>query len=291
MTMAIKIGTFGDDTVNGTAANDYLFGLGGDDTVYGRGGNDIIHGGAGDDFLYGGRGNDTAVFDTATDVTISLLGYATADSSGLGTDYLSNIENITTGDGDDTIDGNNLANVLTAAAGNDEIDAYGGDDVLLGGTGIDDLDGGNGDDEFDGGADDDWLTGDAGNDVLNGGSGDDELNGDDWSGDAGLGVDILTGGDGADTLAFHVGQSGLKLGQRDIITDFDAGEADRIRLHGFDDLEFIGTDAFSAANQVRYVQKAAVTFVQVNSDADLIADMAIELTGSIALQASDFLFY
>jgi Ca2+-binding RTX toxin-like protein len=246
--MAIRIGTQGVDTVTGTASDDYLFGLQGDDTLYGRGGADILHGESGNDFLHGGGGDDTAVFDTSTDVIVDLGSYAYADSWGLGLDYLTGVENVTTGNGDDQITGNGSANVLKGRNGDNEIDGYSGDDVLLGGSGIDDLDGG-------------------------------------------PGVDLLTGGDGADTFAFHAGQSGVRLGQRDVVSDFSAAAGDKIRLHGFGDLEFVGTEAFSAADQVRYVQRAAVTFVQVSTDADAAVEMAIELTGSHALHAGDFFIF
>jgi Ca2+-binding RTX toxin-like protein len=289
--MAIRIGTQGVDTVTGTASDDYLFGLQGDDTLYGRGGADILHGESGNDFLHGGGGDDTAVFDTSTDVIVDLGGYAYADSWGLGLDYLTGVENVTTGNGDDQITGNGSANVLKGRNGDNEIDGYSGDDVLLGGSGIDDLDGGPGDDLLSAAGGDDWLLGDAGDDVLVGGSGDDELNGDDWSSDAGPGVDLLTGGDGADTFAFHAGQSGVRLGQRDVVSDFSAAAGDKVRLHGFGDLEFVGTEAFSAADQVRYVQRAAVTFVQVSTEADAAVEMAIELTGSHALHAGDFFIF
>lgn len=305
--MALKFGTFGNDVLSGTVGDDTLQALPGDDEVRGRGGNDILfgdwgddvlwggrgndtlHGGAGNDELKGGTGNDTAAFATTNDVIVDLGGFAYADSNALGLDYLIGIENITTGAGDDTIRGNDFANVLSGADGDDELEGDGGDDALQGGAGIDDLDGGAGDDAVDGGAGNDWLLGDSGDDILVGGAGDDELNGDDWSGSAGRGVDRLTGGDGGDTFAFHIGQSGVTSGQRDVITDFDTAEGDLIRLHGFDDLEFVGNDSFSAANQVRYTQAGGKTFVHISTDADAAAEMQIEITGTVDLNAGDFI--
>ncbi len=305
--MAIKFGTFGndllfgtvgddtlqalpgDDEVRGRGGNDILFGDWGDDTLWGGRGNDTLYGGPGNDVLKGGTGNDTAMFVTADDVIADLGGSAYADSNALGLDYLSGIENITTGAGDDTIRGNDFANLLSGADGDDELEGYGGNDVLLGGAGIDDLDGGAGDDVLDGGAGNDWLLGDRGDDILVGGAGDDVLNGDDWSGSAGRGVDLLTGGDGGDTFAFHIGQSGVSYGQRDVVTDFDAVEGDVIRLDGFDDLEFVGNDSFSAANQVRYTQAHGKTFVHINTDADASAEMQIVLDGIVNLTAGDFI--
>ena len=132
--------------------------------------------------------------------------------------------------------------------------------------------GGEGNDFVDGGADDDWVLGDQGNDRLIGGDGDDLLNGDSWSDQAGLGVDQLTGGDGADTFAFRIGQSGVKLGQRDIVTYFDASEGDRFEFYGFNTMTFVGTDPFSGAEQCRYVQNAGKTFLQINQDADAVVN-------------------
>ncbi|MDE2488321.1 MAG: 1,3-beta-glucanase, partial [Alphaproteobacteria bacterium] len=65
-----------------------------------------------------------------------------------------------------------------------------------------------------------------GNDIIRGGKGDDVIDGgdgDDWiSGDRG--DDTLTGGRGADTFHSSAG-AGL-----DLVTDFNAGEGDRIEL-------------------------------------------------------------
>ena len=46
------------DTLRGTAGNDFFEGKGGNDRLYGLGGNDDIEGDAGDDWLFGGAGRD-----------------------------------------------------------------------------------------------------------------------------------------------------------------------------------------------------------------------------------------
>lgn len=56
------------------------------------------------------------------------------------------IENIVTGDGDDTITGNGLNNEIRGMRGNDALLGGDGDDLLLGGSGTDIYDGGNGND-------------------------------------------------------------------------------------------------------------------------------------------------
>ena len=70
------VGTSGNDTITGTAADDVIYGLagndslsgeGGSDTLYGDEGNDTLSGGAGDDTLNGGAGNDTSYGDDGDD--------------------------------------------------------------------------------------------------------------------------------------------------------------------------------------------------------------------------------
>ncbi|MGD9507662.1 MAG: calcium-binding protein [Geminicoccaceae bacterium] len=282
--MVIKFGNNADNTLNGTAADDHLYGLGGDDTLYGRDGDDELHGGSGDDDLYGGRGVDTAVFSTAQDVDASLLGSGYGWAIDLGFDRLYAIENIVTGSGDDTVAGSLGANLLSTGAGYDDVFGDEGDDEIDGGAGNDDLQGGFGDDHVRGGAGNDYVGGDEGDDVLEGNAGNDDLDGH-------LGVDIMTGGTGADDFFLRPGDSGTRLGERDVITDFSQAQGDRLEVYFFDpQLEFIGTAAFSAADQVRYVQSSGSTFVQFSTDADTSPEMVVELTGTIDLAAADFVF-
>lgn len=74
-------------------------------------------------------------------------------------------------------------------------------------------------DSLTGGDGDDTLCGLSGNDLLAGGAGDDLLFG-------GRGRDTLTGGEGADLFAVGRGSG------RDLVTDFDFGDGDRIGLAG-----------------------------------------------------------
>lgn len=74
-------------------------------------------------------------------------------------------------------------------------------------------------DTLTGGSGDDTLCGWSGNDFLAGGAGDDLLIG-------GRGRDMLTGGEGADLFVTGRG------GGRDLVTDFDFAEGDRIGLAG-----------------------------------------------------------
>ena len=167
----------------------------------------------------------------------------------------------------------------------------GGDDQLTGSSIVDGLDGGAGKDKLSaaGGADD--LYGESGNDKLKGGSGEDYL-------DGGKGRDKLTGGDDADLLHGGKGRDKFietKVEQStpdasDTILDFEQGY-DLIDLQKIDDLtRFIGQRDFTGrAGQVRYEYDHGNTIVQGDTDGDGNADLAIALTGKIALTGDDFL--
>lgn len=286
--MVVKIGTFGNDlligsngadSLLGSFGNDLLRGLGGNDTLDGGGDNDTLNGGSGNDSLFGQGGIDTALFNTATDVEVD-LGAGYAQSSGLGVDTISSIENVTTGSGDDLIFGNGFANILISGEGDDSVFSGDGDDVITTGAGVDDVYGGDGDDVIGGGGGADILAGGYGDDEINGGNGNDLIHG-------GEDVDALSGGAGADRFYFQIDDSGVGAGNRDAIADFGDGN-DWISL-AFDDLDFIGTAPFSAAGQVRFVHSDGNTIVKVNTEGHIGAEMEIELTGIINLNAGDFL--
>src|SRR5206468_1198013 len=58
------------------------------------------------------------------------------------------IENATSDAGNDTLIGNDVANILSAGAGTDTLTGNGGDDTLDGGTGADHMAGGTGNDTY-----------------------------------------------------------------------------------------------------------------------------------------------
>jgi Ca2+-binding RTX toxin-like protein len=215
----------GNDTVNVTAANvsttDYYAG-----SIFTGMGNDSITSGAGNDYIDGGTGNDTLIFGTASNtINLSLTAIQNTDE---GSDIIRSIENITAGDGDDTLIGSSASNQLNGENGNDSLSGDNGNDTLWGGQGNDVLRGdsgadtavfGNANNSVDlnislqetgegldtligienilGGNGNDTLTGSSGNNLLNGNLGNDVLNG-------GLGGDTLLGGEGND-LIFEVG--------------------------------------------------------------------------------------
>ncbi|MFP6764906.1 MAG: GEVED domain-containing protein, partial [Planctomycetaceae bacterium] len=125
------------------------------------------------------------------------------------------------GDGDDSILGSALGDLILAGDGDDFVFAddgantlFGGagDDVLLGGQDVDSMDGGEGGDFLLGMAGDDVMTGGPGNDSLLGAAGSDNLSGD--AGDdhlRGMGAsgDVLSGGAGTDELSGGAGTDQL----------------------------------------------------------------------------------
>ena len=102
MKLGTLLGSDGNDTLNGTAQNDYILGLQGDDSLNGNAGDDFLGGGEGNDSLNGGKGNDR------------LLG-------GEGNDYLNGY------DGDDILDG---------GVGNDRLSGDNGADTYVFGKGF-----------------------------------------------------------------------------------------------------------------------------------------------------------
>ena len=142
------IGGAGNDLLIGNDAANVLTGNGGDDNISGAGGDDVLSGGYGKDLLVGGSGNDTVSYaGTSLAITASLT---TGTATGLGSDTLNGVENLTGGDGADVLTGDTQANVLIGGTGNDTLLGGDGADTLLGGAGNDRLDGGSGIDLVDG---------------------------------------------------------------------------------------------------------------------------------------------
>jgi len=169
-------GDAGEDTLYGGLHDDQLFGGADDDQLFGEEGNDTLYGGSGFNEFDGGTGTDTAWFaDSTAAIRVTLNGSSEAFvHSGIflrGT--IKNVENIVGGDGNDTITGDGLANLLNGSNGNDTLNGGGNDDRLLGSVGNDSLHGDQGNDELQGGSDDDHLDGGLGADALTGGSGND----------------------------------------------------------------------------------------------------------------------
>jgi Ca2+-binding RTX toxin-like protein len=130
------LGNTGFDYLDGAAGNDKLYGGDGNDELIGGDGNDRVDAGVGDDLIVGGdgAGNDTYNGGVGADtvkytsalasITVDLnKGTAKStvgtDTAAIGTDKLSNIENVIAGDYADTIVGSKVSNILTGGLGND----------------------------------------------------------------------------------------------------------------------------------------------------------------------------
>ena len=142
-----------DDQVIGSDNDNWLFGGAGNDALYGAGGADTIIGGdgAGNDTYDGGGGIDTVIYSSATQGIFVNLSLAQNQATGpeIGTDQISNIENVVGGSGDDQITGSAGANQLFGGAGADTLNGLAGDDTLNGDSGNNTLDGGAGTDTAD----------------------------------------------------------------------------------------------------------------------------------------------
>jgi Ca2+-binding RTX toxin-like protein len=232
------IGTKYNDTITGDLNANSLFGGDGKDHFYGSGGGDKFFGGAGKDWI------DYRYSTIA--VTVNLNIGVGSGGQAQGDTYVG-IENMRGSAGNDTLIGDDAANVIYAGAGSDRISGGGGNDMIYTAGGYDIVDGGDGIDTLSyadswdkvivnlatglgqygsasrdtiinienlvGSKFDDILTGDAGVNVLNGAAGKDILRG--GAGNdtliGGAGADVLDGGDGADTANYAKSHTGVTL--------------------------------------------------------------------------------
>ncbi|PIR39164.1 MAG: hypothetical protein COV35_01200 [Alphaproteobacteria bacterium CG11_big_fil_rev_8_21_14_0_20_39_49] len=135
-----------DDIYLGTKGNDILE-VGDpfdDDLIHAGDGDDIIKATNGDDFIDGGNGEDTIDF-TPFDaglynnimVDLSQNKATIIDLPTNDNQRLFNIENVTTGGGDDELIGDSNDNKLDAGSGNDILNGGSGNDTLTGGADAD----------------------------------------------------------------------------------------------------------------------------------------------------------
>jgi Ca2+-binding RTX toxin-like protein len=111
--------TSGNDAIYGDDRSDTFDGGAGNDVLHGVGGNDVLIGGTGADSLDGGEGNDTASYVTATTGVTADLTTPANNSGDAGGDTYVEIENLTGSAFADHLKGNENANVIEGAAGND----------------------------------------------------------------------------------------------------------------------------------------------------------------------------
>jgi Ca2+-binding RTX toxin-like protein len=161
-------------------------------------------------------------------------------------------------DGDDTLRGD--------ADSRDPGGMVGGDDVISGGDGNDQIGGKGGNDLLSGDRGDDKIWGDAGDDTIMGVTGNDTLTGDDFSGGSGADLFVFGNGDGTD-----------------IITDFDVTE-DLIGLvEGeltFEDIAIINIDEDAAIQATATGETLAI--LDGIEPLELIADLFV-ITPDVSL--------
>ncbi|HEX8624721.1 MAG TPA: cadherin domain-containing protein [Allosphingosinicella sp.] len=173
-------------------------------------------------------------------------------------------------------------NSVTGTSGGDSISATSTNVALRTSNEEDTVFGRDGHDTIQGMAGDDDLYGEGGNDVLIGG----------------VGSDRLTGGLGKDQYSYN-SVSESSVWARDTILDFSRAQGDKISLSAIDSnslvsnnqaFTFIGTAAFSnVAGQLRYETWGGVTTISGDVDGDAVADLVIQLSGTITLISSDFI--
>jgi VCBS repeat-containing protein len=292
------------------------------DAVYAGDGNDTLTGGGGGDVLHGGLGDDLYIVDAANEAREGLNEGTDTVQSSVNYALGANLEHLTlTGTANLSGTGNNLDNILTGNNGNNRLTGFGGADTMQGGDGNDVYIAALADtliELFDEGIDtvratQSFTLGDnfenlildgtanahaTGNELdnrLTGNSGDNVLTG-------GLGRDVVAGGAGADRFDFNdLAESGTTLTTRDVVTDFDAGTGattvDQLDLATIDANDgLIGNQAFIfggpfTAGHVRVIQSGADILVQLNTDADAMAEMSIRLVNvsTANLDTGDFI--
>ncbi|VAW20914.1 Alkaline phosphatase [hydrothermal vent metagenome] len=121
------------ENLEGSAFSDVLKGNTGNNYIYAGNGDDVIKGGSGGwDFISGDMGYDTVDYSAlGAGVTANLMtGSATSGVGFYGADYLFSIENLKGTIFDDSLIGNNFANVIEGGKGNDILDGGAGIDMV-----------------------------------------------------------------------------------------------------------------------------------------------------------------
>jgi Ca2+-binding RTX toxin-like protein len=306
VTIEKATGGSGNDKIFGNHVANDLVGNGGNDTISGGGGDDFIVGGAGKDTLTGGAGADLFRYNSRTDSTVganrdvitdfeegdqidlTAVGATTFIGGDQFTGRAGQVRSVAITDQtiiEVDVDGDGRADMQIELSGLIVLDRL--DFVNLNGAATnanDELFGTAGNDSINALAGNDKVYGYAGNDTIDGGDGNDLIVG-------GRGRDTLTGGAGADRFVIESFQDSTPGAGRDAILDFQKG-SDKIDISALGgNWTFIGTGAFTGAGeQIRYSTGFGSTFLEADFDGDMIADLQIELAGTVHLTATDFVF-
>ena len=204
----ILVGGPGEQTMIGGEGNDVMTAGADEDRLLIQEGNDVLNAGPGDDLmdggtpegadgpdlLFGGDGRDRVDLRNRQDNLFIDLDGVADDGAGCpgagceGDNVLPDVEDVSTGQGDDTLTGSPEA---------DDLNTEDGDDLVQGLGGSDSMQSGDGDDTFFGGAGEDGMFGGDGADRFFGGAGDDALNYEFFD----EGSDRYSGGGGFDTIS------------------------------------------------------------------------------------------
>ncbi len=249
--------TLTDGSANGGTAGLSGFGNALKNTITGNAGANTLYGRGGVDTLIGGDGADLYLVDlvesgtTAASKKLALEDTVTETATG-GIDTLRLLGGAV----------HQNASTLKLAANIEHLDASGALGKL-------NLTGNTVNNQLTGNDVANTLDGAAGNDTLIGGDG----------------ADRLIGGSGADVFFYDDVTDSTTLAM-DTIADFVKG-TDKIDLTSLASLSF--NDSTAAANSIWFTQSGGITTVFVDTSGDTNADMQIQLTGTINLQATDFM--
>ncbi|WP_292994753.1 peptidoglycan DD-metalloendopeptidase family protein [Nitrosomonas sp.] len=250
--------------------------LGGNDTIYGGKGNDGLSSLAGTSNTFLGRaGDDTYVVQSLEDIVLETTSLTSSkDAGGIDTvissvswTLASYIENLILAPYAMDGTGNSLNNTINGNEYSNVIKGLSGIDTLIGGAGID---------------------------TLNGGTGNDTLIG-------GIGKDLLVGGPDSDIFDFNaLNEMSSTTSTADTIIDFSPG-VDKIDLSTLDaNATTPSHDAFTLITAFEPRPFIFWTTGQVmlwhgvlygNTDNDIAAEFAVNLTGISSLTTSDLILY
>ena len=175
---------------------------------------------------------------------------------------------ITVGDGDNTITGGAYRDDITSGDGDNTITAGDGNNQITTGRGDDTITAGDGDNTIDAGAGDNTITAGDGDNGITLGNGDDTVTvGGTTTSATIMDVNTVDLGAGDDTFTGGAGRDVVTLGSGDDTVDTGAG-ADSIYMSDYDDDDVIGggagTDALSASALASAVAQA-VTGAQIQA--------------------------